>query len=195
MKLSKKFVDGVIAELQKVGVIKYNIVCIMHYGSSLYVKHYDDYDFKVIVKHHTPHTKNTVEGKVLNTKIHYVFYTMSEWNNILNERDQCVVAECNEMTCIYGDDSEFYRYDVVIDKEVQKYLVTTYDEHLFNCEDQEFYLGDKRLWNFLLFAFKVKNQSDKLKWRQRHLINKAHDLKLNKEKFRPLFNELKEKLL
>lgn len=195
MKLNKNFVEDLLKELQKVGVIKFNIVCILHYGSSLYVKNYDDYDFKVIVKHHTQHTKNTVETRVANTKVHVVFYTLSEWNNILNERDQCVVSECNEMTCVYGDDSEFTRYDVVHDKEVQKYVLNLFDENFFNCTKDEFYLGDKRLWNFLLFAFKVRNKSNKLKWYQKHLINKAHDLKLNKENFRPMFERLQEEIL
>jgi len=193
--LTNEFVEDLLKELQKAGVIKFNIVCILHYGSSLYVKNYDDFDFKVIIKRRTPHTNNTIETRVLGSKVHIVFYTLSEWNNILNERDQCVVSECNEMTCVYGDDSEFTRYDVVHDKEVQKYVLNLFDENFFNCTKDEFYLGDKRLWNFLLFAFKVRNKSNKLKWYQRHLINKAHDLKLNKENFRPMFERLQEEIL
>lgn len=167
----------------------------MRYGSSLYVKHYDDFDFKVIVKKRTEHTGETLEEEILGTKVHLVFYTLTEWQDIMNERDQCVVVECNEMECVYGSDSVFPRYDVVNDKEVQRYVLNLFDEQFFNVKDPEMYLGDKRLWNFLVFAFKVRNHSNKLSFYQKHLVNKAHDLKLDKEKFRPLFEKLKEEIL
>lgn len=195
MKISEKFVPELIKEIQKFGISRFNIKCIWHYGSSLYVKNYDDYDFKIIVKNRTEHTRNTIETKVLDNKVHLVFYTESEWNDILNERDQCVVSECNEMECVYGEDSGLTKFDIIHDKEVQKYVLCLFDEYFFNCIDEDFYLGDKRLWNFLLFAFKVKNKSNRLRLYQKHLINKAHDLKIDKEKFRPLFENLKEEIL
>jgi len=195
MKLTNNFKTNLFKELEKFGVSKYNISYVLLYGSSLYVKHYDDYDFKIIVKRRTEHTKNTIETEVCGTKVHFVFYTIEEWNDLLNERDQCVVAECNEMICIYGEKNKLKMYDCINDKEVQEYLITLYDEMLFNCENNDFYLGDKRLWNFLLFAFKFKNKSNHISWYQRLLINRAHDLKLDKEKFRPLFISIKEELL
>ena len=195
MKITKDFVPELIKEIQKCGISRFNIKCVWHYGSSLYVKHYDDYDFKVIVKNRTEHTRNTIETKVLGSKCHIVFYTQSEWNDIMNERDQCVVTECNEMECIYGSEEGLIKYDVIHDEEVKRYVLILFDENFFNCTNQDFYLGDKRLWNFLLYAFKVKNKSNRLSWYQRHLINKAHDLKIDKEKFRPLFERLKEEIL
>lgn len=195
MKIDRTFIALLVLELERNGISPFNIECILQYGSSTYVRKPDDYDFKVIVKKHSEHTHNLLDTTILDIKVQCVFYSLKDWNNILNERAQCVVAESTEMICVYGDDSNFKRYNIVEDKDAQKYVLSIYDEFFFNCKDQDFYLGDKRLWNFLVFAFKLKNKSNLLTKHQLSLINKAHDLKLNKEKFRPLFNSLKEEIL
>lgn len=189
----KKNIETLIKCLNKIGISPYNIICILQEGSSLYVKHPNDIDYKVIVKKLNPVADIEQDFIIGGKKVECVYYTLKEWENVMLEHNAYFITECKDMKCVYGDDSKFKRYDVVNDINVQKYVLGIYDKYFF--KDSDMYLGDKRLWNFLVFAYKVLNKTDKLTEEQLNLVNKAHDLKLNKDDFRPLFEKLKEEIL
>ena len=79
-------------------------------------------------------------------------------------------------------------------KDLQKYVINVYDKGLFNYDENQKKIRrmtNKRLWNFLLFAYKLTNKSNTLTASQIATMQKAHDLELDKEEFRPLFNQIK----
>ena len=70
-----------------------------------------------------------------------------------------------------------------------------FDKYFFNYDAKRkgtYQMKDKRLWNFLLFAFKVKNESNALSSAQIEKMQTAHDGDLTKADCKYLFDELKE---
>ncbi|MBQ4060412.1 MAG: hypothetical protein IJD46_00140, partial [Bacilli bacterium] len=163
-------------------------------GSSLYLETENDIDFKVIVKRYNPKAQVLKAFNIQGYRVECCYYTFKDWANIMNYKKAYYLDQCPDMICIYGDDSNFVRFDPVNDKEVRKYLVKIYDEHLFNYNENKkgsYEFKPKRLWNFLLFAYKLTNKSNTLTASQVATMQKAHDLELDKEEFRPLFNQIK----
>lgn len=193
--LTKEQKALVLLDIEKHGISPYNIVCVLRFGSSLYVKHPDDYDFKVFLKKKTADSQSIIDSSLIFGKVQYILITPHEWNDMLNLRGQCCIAGVDDMEVIYGDASSIRKYNVIEDKDVQKYVLNIYDYFFFNCTEPDYYLGEKRLWNFLVFYYKMKNHSNKLTRHQLKMVSKAHDLKFDKEKFRPLFEKLKEEIL
>jgi len=189
----KKQIEILIKKLNEIGISPYNIICILQEGSSLYITNPNDIDYKVIVKKLNPVTDIEKDFLINGKTVQCVYYTEKEWNNVMLDHIAYFITESVDMKCVYGDDSNFKRYDVVNDINVQKYVLGIYENHFFKDSDK--YLGDKRLWNFLVFAFKVINRSHKLTKEQLNLVQKAHDLKLNKEDYIPLLEKLKEEIL
>lgn len=178
--------------LNKIGISPYNIVCILQEGSSIYLDKYNDIDYKVILKKIVPEALIDQDFIIGGKKVQCVYYTEKEWENVMLEQNAYFITECMDMKCVYGDDSNFKRYDIVNDINARKYVLGIYEKFFFSDNN---YLEEKRLWNFLLFAAKVKNNSHKITRKQKKLIQKAHDLKLNKADYLPLFEKLKEEIL
>lgn len=192
--VTKEFVEELISNLNKIGITTYNIECILAEGSSLYLDNVNDLDFKVIIKRHNDKAETIRTFNVLGYKVECCYYTYKDWANVMKYKKAYFITESPDMICVYGDDARFFRYDPVNDKEAQKYLVKIYDEHLFNYDENKkgsYEFKPKRLWNFLLFAYKLTNKSNTLTASQVATMQKAHDLELDKEEFRPLFNQIK----
>jgi len=192
--ITKEFVEELISNLNKIGITTYNIECILAEGSSLYLETENDIDFKVIVKRYNPKAQVLKAFNIQGYRVECCYYTFKDWANIMNYKKAYYLDQCPDMICIYGNDSKFVRFDPVNDKEVRKYLVKIYDEHLFNYDENKkgsYEFKPKRLWNFLLFAYKLTNKSNTLTASQVATMQKAHDLELDKEEFRPLFNQIK----
>ena len=190
-------VRDILKELKKKGVTKDNIICIFREGSSIYLDHYNDLDFKVVVKEmpdgNGAYFPTTIKGQ----NVEFVYVTVPMWNNIMNRQAAYFLAECLDYELIYGDDSGFKRYDVFNDKKVQKYLVDIYDRYLFNFKDDgiAFPFSEKRIWNFLLFYFYWINERNVLSDKQREELQKAHDGVTNIDKYRSQFEFMKGEIL
>lgn len=202
MNLSKIIDDTFKAKLIKninsIGIPTINIECILIEGSALYLKKANDIDFKVILKRYMPKAETIKQFTINGFKVECCYYTFKDWARVTNYKNNAqYISESSDMICIYGDDSNFRRFDIVNDKNLQKYVIDIYDRNFFNYDKKNkksFLLEDKRLWNFLLFAFKVQNGSNDLTHEQLSILQDAHDLKIDKETYRPLFNEIKSQL-
>ena len=98
---------------------------------------------------------------------------------------------------IYGNDKDFVRHDILKDKELARRILENYDKGLFHYKNSNILYGyspmpPKRLWNFLMFAYKLKNNSHRLTKRQLKEIQKVHDSEVNVGQYEPLFNEISE---
>lgn len=167
---------------------KSDIYCVLQVGSALYLKNSDDYDFIVIIKEHSPEVDESGTVIVDGKEIDFIHYTPLEWENVMKNQKAYFLTECVDAKCIYGDDKYFKRYDLVKDNQLKNYLLTVYELGLFGKNS---FMEKKRLWNFLNFYYKCQNKSHKLKRWQLKEIQNAHDLKLNKEDYRPFLKELK----
>lgn len=194
--INDSFIEKLLIKINKIGITKYNIKCILLEGSALYLDSFNDLDFKVIVKYYAPKAETLFNFNIDGYTVECCYYTSTDWKKVhQNRKDAQYIAEAPDMITIYGHDDDFYRHDIVTDKNLQKYILDVYDKHLFNYnkKNKETYLfKDKRLWNFLLFAYKVKNNSHTLSNKQLANLQLAHDGLLTKEEFRSLFDELKE---
>lgn len=194
--VNESFVNELLNCINSVGIATYNIECILVEGSSLYLKKVNDIDLKVIVKRYNNKAEMIRSFNISNHKIDCTYYTLRDWEKVMEfKKDAQYIVESPEMICIYGNDENFKRFDPVNDKEVQRFVLSVYDKNFFNYDKKNktaFLMKDKRLWNFLLFAFKVKNKSNNINSFQLELLQKAHDLELKKEDYLPLFNEIKE---
>lgn len=188
------FKEELINNINAIGIPTSNIECILLEGSALYLKQPNDLDFKVILKRYMPKAETMRSFDICNHKVECCYYTFNDWANVYKyKKDAQYITESSDMICIYGDDSKFVRHDVVNNKELQKYVLNVFDKNFFNYKEENknsYKMDDKRLWNFLLFAFKVKNKSNNLTAEQLIKLQMAHDLKIGKESHRLLFNEL-----
>lgn len=195
--ITQEFIDKLIINLNSIGITTYNIECIFLEGSSLYLEKVNDIDFKVIIKKYVDKAETLKTFIIDGNKVECCYYTFKDWSNVLKYKKAYFITECPEMICVYGDDTKFIRYDPINDKEVKKYLIKIYDEHFFNYDKNKkgsYEFKPKRLWNFLLFSYKYLNKSNTLTSEQIKTLQKAHDLELDKEDFRALFNQMKEQI-
>ena len=194
--INESFINEILKHINGIGIATYNIECILVEGSFLYLENAYDIDLKVIVKRYNDKAEMIRSFNISNYKVDCTYYTVRDWNKVMSfKKDAQYIVESPDMVCIYGDDKSFKRFDPVNDKEVQRFVLNVYDKNFFNYDKKNkdtFLMKDKRLWNFLLFAFKVKNKSNELTDTQLELLQKAHDLELKKDDYRPLFNEIKE---
>lgn len=201
MKITNEFITELISNLESIGYSTNNIECILQEGSSLYLKNYDDMDFKVIVRHINPQAEIEKRFDIQGQTVECVFYTLREWNEVENFKNMIYfIAESPDMKLIYGSDRNFVRHDIVKDNNLAKKVLINYDKCLFNWnEDYKkqgyWQMEEKRLWNFLLFYFKRENGSHKLTPKQLKILQKAHDLKYSKTMFKDYFNKLKGEIL
>lgn len=165
-----------------------DIICVLQVGSSLYLKDFGDYDFVVLIKEHRPEAVENISRTFEGRELDLIHFTPREWKNVMKHKRAYYLTQCVDAKCIYGDDKDFIRYDVVKDKEVRKYVLDMYDICLFGDNPS---MNDKRLWNFLNFYYKCKNNEHKLKKWQLNEMQKAHDLKISKEDCLALLKELK----
>lgn len=197
--INEPFIEKLLVNISKIGITKYNIKCILLEGSAIYLDSFNDLDFKVIVKYYAPKAETLFNFEIDGYKVECCYYTSTDWKKVnQNRKDAQYIVEAPDMIKIYGNDDDFYRHDIVTDKNLQKYILDVYDKHLFNYnkKNKDTYLfKDKRLWNFLLFAFKIQNNSNELTKEQLNILQKAHDLELDKEDYRPLFNQIKESVI
>ncbi len=196
--ITQSFKKQLIENLNKIGITTSSIECILLEGSALYLQQPNDIDFKVILKRYFNKAEMRRCFFINGYTVECVYYTFDDWANVTKYKSNAqYIVESKDMICIYGNDSKFFRYDVVTNKELQSYIINVYDKLFFNYKenDKTNKMSDKRLWNFLLFAFKLQNNDDNLSDEQLELLQKAHDLELNKEDYLPLFNELKERIL
>lgn len=196
--ITDKFKELLIKNLNSIGIPTSNIECILVEGSALYLKKASDIDFKVILKRYNPKAETIKIFNINGFKVECCYYTFKDWSRVINyKKNAQYIVESADMICIYGDDSKFTRFDVINDNELQKYIINVYDHCLFNYEENNkngYKMKAKRLWNFLLFAFKIQNKSNTLTVDQLSVLQQAHDLVIDKEEYRPLFNELKVQL-
>lgn len=194
--INESFINEILKHINGIGISTYNIECILIEGSSLYLENANDIDLKVIVKRYNDKAEMIRSFSISNYKVDCTYYTVRDWNKVMDfKKDAQYIVESPDMICIYGDDKNFKRFDPINDKEVQRFVLNVYDKNFFNFDEKNkntFLMKDKRLWNFLLFAYKVKNKSNTLTALQIETMQRAHDLELNKEDYRPLFNEIKE---
>lgn len=189
-KIDQKFSNRVLAQVLKHGYRECDIIAIFQVGSSLYLKNTGDIDFKVLVselhgdEYFPPFTYKGI-------KCECSIHSLKSWNNLDGQYRAIYIAESNDMKLIYGCDKTVKKYDVLNDKDSQQYLMNLYNIALFNPTTMSKPFEEKRLWNFLLFAFKYKNKSERLTPKQLKVLQQAHDLKVDKEQFRGLFNEMK----
>ena len=193
--ITESFVAKLLKELNGIGITTYNIDCIMLEGSSLYLNNFNDLDFKIIVKRYFPKAETLKCFEIDGYKVECCYYTNQDWSKVMNyKKDAHYIMESPDMICVYGDDSNFYRYDTS-NKSIQRYVLNIFDKYFFNYDAKRkgtYQMKDKRLWNFLLFAFKVKNESNALSSAQIEKMQKAHDGDLTKADCKYLFDELKE---
>lgn len=188
----QKIIKELIEELEKRGVRKNTIECILQEGSSLYLTNPNDLDFKVVVSHYNPKAETHKPIIIDNKKIECCFYTFKDWERVTSYKKAYFIVESQDMICVYGDGSKFKRYNVLEDIKLQKYVLDIYDKYLFNVTNNKIKpFGKKRLWNFLLFAYRIKNNSRELIPAQIDMMQKAHDLKLEVIEVKPLFDSLK----
>lgn len=195
--ITPTFKERLLQNINEIGIPIASIECILLEGSALYMKRPHDLDFKVILKRYYNKAETIKRFRINGYKVECVYYTFKDWANVTKYKTNAqYIVESKDMICIYGDDSKFVRYDIVSDKELQKYVITIYDKNFFNYEDNKktYKMEDKRLWNFLLFAFKLQNNAQNLSEEQTLLLQKAHDLELTRDDYIPLFNELKERI-
>lgn len=199
--VSKQFIAALIANLSAIGITENNIECILLEGSALYLENPNDLDFKVIVKFINPKAElgrsfDIVCGDGETRKVECTFYTFKKWGKQPATRKLIYyVTESPDMITVYGNDAKFVRHDILTNRELARKVLLNYDKSLFNYVEENKKQGyqpmlPKRLWNFLLFAYKLKNNSHEVTNAQLETIQDAHDLKLELEDYRSLFNEI-----
>lgn len=195
--INQEFISELLSSLKSIGYGTDNIECVLQEGSSLYLKDYGDIDFKVIVKNRNPNADTNRQFDIQGKIVECVFYTLRDWNEIPNYKKMLYfITESPDMKLIYGSDKNFVRHDVVKDKSLALKVLENYDRCFFNyVEDNKKFgfmqMPDKRLWNFLLFYFKVENNSHRLTPKQLKILQKAHDLKYSKTMFKEYFYKMK----
>lgn len=194
-----QFVDELLENLRAIGVSQESIRAILIEGSALYIENPHDIDFKVIVNRENPKAEIGKSFFIKGYKVECTHYTLDEWNNIdRSSRIYYYLTQTPDMILVYGTDEGFKRFDVVADEEIARKVYDIYDKYLFNYDAENARtakrvrpkMPPKRLWNFLLFAFKRINRSHILTDEQRRLVQDAHDLKLSVESYRGLFKSL-----
>lgn len=192
--MTSEFINKLLDELERRGIRRNTIECILQEGSSLYLENPNDLDFKVIVSYYNPKAETFSPIVIDGTAVECCFYTPRDWNRVCDYKKAYFIVECPDMKCVYGDDSNFKRYDVLHDKNLQKYIINIYDKFLFNVDPNNKKIQPfkkKRLWNFLLFAYRIKNNSLEVTSTQLNTIQNAHDQKVEVESYQVLFEDIK----
>ena len=197
IQVNKTFVRKLLKSLAEIGIKKTDIICILLGGSSLYLNNSKDIDLKVIVKYRDPHVQESRSFDINGTEVDCIYYTLNEWNSIKYRETIYFVTESPDLVTIYGDDKNFIRHDILKDKELARRILENYNRSLFHYQDENILYGynpmpPKRIWNFLMFAYKLKNNSHRLTKSQLKEIQKVHDSEVNVGQYEPLFNEISE---
>lgn len=188
--------DNILDHLEGIGVPKSTVRAILLCGSALYLDEPNDIDVKVMVRSLNPKAEVLRDFEFDGLKVQTNIYTFKDWALVKNYKNAYFIQEAQDMVLIYGDDTRFERFDV-LEQENKEYLIDIYDRFLFNYNENDkkaYQMPKKRLWNFLLFAFKVENNSNVLTPEQKTLIKQAHNLDFELEDFRDLFNNLKNEI-
>ena len=201
--VDKNFVATLLDEMQRIGVERKSVRAIFIEGSALYLDHPGDIDFKIIVAWHNPKAEIGKAFRIKGYKVECTYYTLDEWNSVdKSRRIFYYITESPDMILVCGTDDGFKRYDVVKDRDLARKVLGFYDRCLFNAppkerrgrEDEEIRMPQKRLWNFLLFAYKIMNGSHRLTAEQMREVQAAHDLKTSIEDHRVLFESLQKEM-
>lgn len=200
MKITNEFLTELLSNLELIGYSIKNIECILQEGSSLYLDNYDDIDFKIMVKHINPNADIGRQFDVKGHKVDCTYYTFKDWAKV-GEYMKVIyfITESPDMICIYGSDKNFVRHNVVKNKKLALKVLDNYEKCLFDYKEGYQLHGyhqmpPKRLWNFLVFYYKLKNGRNRIYSRQLQQIKLAHDLKLSVEDCKGKFHELCEML-
>lgn len=189
---NETFVNQLIDNITSIGVPKTNISAMFLVGSALYLSNPNDVDVKVIVKNYNPKAEVSRNFVINGIKVQAHYYRFRDWARVKDWKVANFIAESEDMILIYGDDSRFVRYDVTTDKANQEYILDIYDKYLFNYNPDNkktYQFKEKRVWNFMLFYFKVKNASNELTSLQLEELNNVHQ-NPSIEYCRPFFEEL-----
>ena len=202
--VDKNFVATLLEEIQRIGVERKSVRAIFIEGSALYLDNPGDIDFKIIVAWHNPKAEIGKAFRIKGYKVECTYYTLDEWNSVdKSRRIFYYITESPDMILVYGTDEDFKRYDVVKDRDLARKVLGFYDKYLFNAppkervrgrEDEEIRMPQKRLWNFLLFAYKIMNGSHRITEEQMRVVQEAHDLKTSIEDHRALFECLQKEI-
>lgn len=176
--------------LNKEGIKEEEIECIVQCGSSLYFDDIGDLDFIVF----TPTKYALGLGyEIDGVPCDIISKSSIEWRDVLNqEYEPFFLDECMNWKTIYGDSSKIKKYDPLTDERVRKVIMKFYDRRLF-CKEP--ITQPKRLYCFLRFAYILENKSFTYTERQLKEMLKAKKGLISKEKYRPLFDYLKEQIL
>ena len=197
IQVNKTFVRKLLKNLAEIGIKKTDIICILQGGSSLYLSNCKDIDLKVIVKYRNPHVQESRSFDINGYEVDCIYYTLNEWSNIKYRETIYFVTESPDLVTVYGDDKDFVRHDILKDKELARRILENYDRSLFHYKNENLLYGysempSKRIWNFLMFAYKLKNKSHRLTKKQLKEIQQVHDSEVNVGQYEPLFNEISE---
>ena len=209
--VDEQFVEDLLQRMHDIGVARKTVMAIFVEGSALYLANPNDIDFKVIVAWHNPKAEIGRSFTIKGYRVECTYYRLTEWNNVdKGKRIFYYVTESPDMILVYGSEVGFKRFDIVADRELARKVYGLYDKYLFNYEpptrparrgtarEQEknpMQMPPKRLWNFLLFAYKLYNNSHTLTEMQLQKVQDAHDCKSTLEDYRGLFVQLGEMLL
>lgn len=197
MNLQPQFVDELLENIKKIGISQRNIIAIFLVGSGLYLDEPNDIDVKVIIKQYNPKAETLRNFEIGGKKIQAHYYRLSDWEKVKDYKVAYFITESEDMVLLYGDDTEFHRFNLTNNIENQRYVLNIYDKHLFNYDESDtkiHFLGEKRVWNFLLFYYKVVKQSNELTANEKEQIGQAHKGLIGIENCRQKFNELKQRL-
>ena len=201
-----QFVEMLLDEMRKIGVERKSVRAVFIEGSALYLEHPGDIDFKVIVEWHNPKAEIGKAFRIKGYKVECTYYTLAEWNSVdKSRRIFYYITESPDMVLVYGTEDGFKRYDVVRDRDLARKVLGFYDKHLFNVsttdrmrgrnEEEPITMPKKRLWIFLLFAYKIMNGSHTLTEEQMRETQAAHDLNTKIEDYRTLFESLQNEMM
>lgn len=202
--VNERFVDKLLDQMAAIGVARRTVQAIFIEGSALYLENPGDIDFKILVTWHNPKAEIGRSFEIDGYKVECTYYTLAEWNAVdQTARSFYFITEAPDMILVYGSDLGFKRFDVVSDKALARKVLDIYGKQLFNYQApvrdngrtmrndaDPLRLSSKRLWNFLLFAYKIQNGSHKLTAKQMQAVQNAHDGKTSVEDYRRLFAEL-----
>lgn len=197
-----QFVEELLKNLKSVGVSRESVRAIFIEGSALYLENPNDIDFKVIVKWRNLKAEIGKVFRIKGYRVECTYYTLDEWNRVdQSKRVFYYVTESPDMILVYGTDEGFKRFDVVSDETLARKVYNLYDKYLFNfkalentdrrSDEEPMKMPQKRLWNFLLFAYKIINGSHTLTAEQIRAVQDAHDLKTSIEDYRGLLDKLR----
>lgn len=197
--ISDNFISDLFLQIEhEHNIPRDDIECILLCGSALYFENPHDIDFKVILKNTNNVSQKTLSKlNVQNYTVDCLYYTPASWKSVTKTHYPCqFITESPDLLCIYGSDKKFYRFDILKSKSLKKYIATIWDKYFFNIRNAKTdnLFTDKRLWNFLLFAYKILNNSHILTEQQKIQLQKAHDGELIKETFIPTYNEVVSKI-